>query len=351
MWRRLVLAAAVGMLAVPMRSEPAWKFFRGMCDASTLEMLNEDLFVTGDDEDNSLRIYSRTQEGLPVQVLSFSQSYGLKKKKKGTQEIDLEGSARIGNRIYWISSHGANAKGKFQPGRHRLFATEVTSSNGVPHLQPVGKLYSDLLKDLLADSRFAQFGFRAAAGRAPKDPNGLNIEGLAPSPNGELLIGFRNPIPGGKALIIPLRNPEEVIQGTAAKFGEARLLDMGGLGVRSITRYEQGYLIVAGPYGGDGASRLYFWDGRAQAPRVVVNRLAGNPEGLAVIGSGPKPTLFMLNDDGTRMVGARECKKVKDPGLKVFRGYELTVEVPVGAVGAAGVSPTASSLVKPKQES
>src|SRR5688572_12743392 len=106
-----------------------WSHYRGMCDASAVEFLTDDLFVAGNDEDNVLRIYSRRAEGLPVQTLDFSSFYRLQKKKA---EIDLEGSARIGNRLYWISSHGANTKGKPQPSRHRFFAVQVVTNGSGP---------------------------------------------------------------------------------------------------------------------------------------------------------------------------------------------------------------------------
>ena len=34
----------------------------------------------------------------------------------------------IGNRIYWISSHGTNSEGEVQERRHRLFATEIVGT-------------------------------------------------------------------------------------------------------------------------------------------------------------------------------------------------------------------------------
>ena len=40
-------------------------------------------------------------------------------------EADLEGATRIGDDIYWITSHGQNKNGKNRPSRHRLFATAV----------------------------------------------------------------------------------------------------------------------------------------------------------------------------------------------------------------------------------
>jgi hypothetical protein len=48
----------------------------------------------------------------------------------------------------------------------------------------------------------------------------------------------RNPIPGKRALLVPLENPEEVVDGRAAKLGTPILLPLGGLGVRNIEYFE-----------------------------------------------------------------------------------------------------------------
>lgn len=65
---------------------------------------------------------------------------------------------------------------------------------------------------------------------------------------GVLFIGFRNPIPGGRALIAPLSNAAELVveAGATARFGEPLLLDVGGQGIRSLSRWRGSYLIVAG---------------------------------------------------------------------------------------------------------
>lgn len=316
-----VVALALG--ATTLRAETDWKFFRGMCDASAMEMLNDDLFVAANDEDNVLRVFSRSRPGFAVQTLNFSSFYRLAKKK---QEIDFEGAARIGDRIFWISSHGANAKGKFQPSRHRLFATDVAGSNGVPRLVPVGRIYANLLRDLATEPSFAEFQFLRAAQRAPKAKGGLNIEGLAATPEGHLLIGFRNPIPGGQALIIPLLNPNEVIEGRKGVFGKALRLDLKGMGIRSITPFDGNYLIVAGSHESDGVSQLYVWNGKGATATLLSPRgVAGNPEGVAVLKDRAETKFFVVSDDGMATIAGRDCKKLKDASLKVFRAYEMAL--------------------------
>ena len=75
-----------------------------------------------------------------------------------------------------------------------------------------GKSYTQLvLRDMLEDPKLAQFDLKTAETITPKEPGGLNIEGLTSTPEGALLIGFRNPIPEGKALLIPLKNPLDLV--------------------------------------------------------------------------------------------------------------------------------------------
>jgi hypothetical protein len=61
--------------------------------------------------------------------------------------------------------------------------------------------------------------FSDAAALVLEANDGLNIEGLAATPEKKLLIGFRNPIRSQRALLASLENPREVMQGKAARYG------------------------------------------------------------------------------------------------------------------------------------
>jgi len=196
----------------PANAEPA-TIYRGMCDASAAVALDKDHFVVADDELNVMRIYRRGQPESVAQV-DLSSFLGTKPDK----ESDIEGAARIGNMIFWISSHGTNKDGKIQDRRRRLFATEVVPG-AVPTVQAVGKPYSKLVDDLAADPGFAKYGLGEAATKPPKTKGALNIEGLAATADGKLLVGFRNPIQGNKALVAPIENPDEVVTGGTVKLG------------------------------------------------------------------------------------------------------------------------------------
>lgn len=299
--------------------------FQGMCDASAAAAIDADRFIVADDEENILRVYERTG-GPPVgefDVSKFLGTIGLKKVK----EADIEGGAQLGARTFWITSHGRNAKSQIAPERHRLFATEAHRDGDGLRIEPVGRPYVLLLEDLLGDQRLKKYGFAEASLLAPKTPGGFNIEGLAATPEGHLLIGLRSPIFDGRALVIPLLNPGAVIDGQRARLGEPRELDLGGRGIRSIGFAGGRYLIIAGSATKGGGSRLYEWPGGAEPPRIVpgVSFRGLNPEGISFHSTGSTTEYFVLSDDGTSEVDGQLCKDVKDPLQKRFRGRTLTL--------------------------
>src|SRR5215470_6348809 len=125
----LVVTCATG-LPQPARAQPDIFTYKGMCDASAAVALDAEHFIVAGDESNRLQIYKRGRPG-PVGSVGLSDFLGAKK------ESDLEGAAMVGNRIYWISSHGRNSKGKFQESRHRFFATDITAGQP-PSVTPIG---------------------------------------------------------------------------------------------------------------------------------------------------------------------------------------------------------------------
>ena len=291
------------------------------------------LFVVADDEATpplTLRLYRRGQSGPPLGTGTLTAS-AVAPVDDGHPELDLEASTRIGPLAYWIGSHGAatadgkagkgeDPVGEARPNRQRLFATTLGLRAGddgttiTLTVEPVGRPYTTLIQDLAADPRYARFQLAEAARRPAKAKGGLSIEGLAATPAGALLIGFRNPLPEGKALLVPLSNPNAVMAGEQAQFGDPVLLDLGGLGIRSMERVNGSLLIVAGAAAGrkgkDTPSALYRWSGQFESPAVRLRSLAAvagapfNPEALLVDGDG----LVLLSDDGSLERDGRACQ-------------------------------------------
>ena len=161
---------------------------------------------------------------------------------------------------------------------------------------------------------------KAASRLAAEADGGLNIEGLAATPEGQLLIGFRNPLPEERAIVIPLENPTEVVDGKRAKLGEPFELNLGRRGIRSIEWVGGSYLIVAGPTADEGSFALYRWSGKRGESAMPIDSVdlgSLRPEALFAIPQTPQVQL--LSDDGGVVTGGVECKNLP-PSRQTFRG-------------------------------
>lgn len=330
--------------------------YRRASDASAAVSIGNDMFVVADDENNNLRIYRTIKGGLPVFTYNMDEFLDIEPEHP---EADIEGATIIGRRIYWISSHGRNKDGKLRPNRYRFFATDIKVQSGNVNIKPVGKpnktiihnlVESDIARHLSLDvvTRFNtdKLSKKERKKLAPKQ-NGLNIEGLCASADGRTIyIGFRNPgyidriNQNKKAIIIPLKNPDDVIENSKAPiFSEPILLDLAGLGIRSIeySHFHKEYFIIAGSFNDSPKFALYRWCGNREKQPVLIrqfNQTDFNPEALITFRNSHK--LFILSDDGTLRIkvdGAWEClegqynkdgtcqnKYLKNPAKKTFRG-------------------------------
>jgi hypothetical protein len=317
--------------------------FHGMCDASAAVPLSGTVFMVADDEDNVLRAYDAERGGPPLWSVDVSAAIGIGpkpnkpgKKPKRAPEADLEGATRVGDLGFWMSSHGRNSSGKLKRERLRLFATRLPAEGdaaaGDAAVSVVGRAYEGLLDDLVAEPRLGAFDLAAAAELAPKDPGGFNLEGMTARPDGGVWLGFRNPIPGGLALLIPLLNPDALVNGAPARFGDPVRLDLGGLGVRALSELDGEIIIAAGSYESGGVARLYRWrEGQAPVPVTALTFHDFNPEG--VFSPVGRRDFLLISDDGSRQIEGSDCKALKDPSKKRFRA----VWVPEGTF--RGVAP------------
>ncbi len=279
--------------------------YKGLCEASAGAFLDDKHFVVASDETNRLQLYERGKSdpigsGIDLQAFtSFNKS-------------DLEAAAAVGDTIYWISSHSLNSKGKDQDKRKVFFATAVVTIDGKPTLKPLGTVAKGL-RDALA----------AAAGAKPDE---LNVEALAASPDGGLLIGLRSPVRGKSALVVPFKNPAAVVeQGAAPEFGKAVSIELeGGLGLRSmdmIPGREVRYVIIAGPVSDAAGFAAFVWKGPGgELKKIEGIDLTGiRPEGAMVV---PGQNLVqLLSDDGDI------CSDEDDPPAKRrFRSIDIELK-------------------------
>ncbi len=317
----LFLSAACASLAAAAETYA----FTHMADASAGEWLGKGFFVAASDEDNLLRVYRLPQGGPPVFNWDPTPYVRLDSK---SPEMDIEGSAKVGEIIYWITSHAPNREGKPRPNRKRFFATRVSANDGHPSVAFVGQPVATLMEDLARDARYTRFDLAAAALLPPKTPGSLNIEALCDTPDGGLLIGFRSPVPQGLALLVPLANPAEVVSGRPPFFGDPLLVDLGGNGFRAMARVGDVYRIISGSPLAGGRPRVYRWDGRGKPEPDPLPDLPADvtPEGLVAAEIGGRAALLVLSDDGARLVDGRPAKNHQDPARRTFRAFQLSKE-------------------------
>lgn len=299
----------------------------GMSDASAAAAISEDMFVVADDEDDVLRVYKTTQ---PFPVFSYDLMSFLDV-EPGYPEADIEGAAMLDDTIYWITSHGRNADGKMRPNRYRFFAVKIKVQNGNVTVEPVGSPCRTLVQSLLKAENMRSLGLDRATqfdvagltkkqreNLAPKE-KGLNIEALCASADGNTLyIGLRNPRPDSKAIVVPLNNPKQVLEGRKPPvFADPILWDLKGFGVRSMeySPFHKAFFLIAGPHNDRPVEFiLYRWSGRKDELPQVIRSINSDftPEALVPFKNSPK--LLLLSDDGSLVVdvsGASECMQGK----------------------------------------
>jgi hypothetical protein len=341
----LCVANGPAALASQHGVEPEMIEFEQICDASAVVFTLGGGLLVADERRDVLRTYATTGG----KAIAAHDLYGLTGTPKRARRnfSAFEGAARLGDKIYFITSHAREEKGKNRPNRRRLLALQSDSLLTAEKIEPTGIAYTDLraqmstapeLRSVALGSSIMEL-HRQIPYLAPQ-LNGLNIEGLAAGKDGtSLMLGLRGPIRGERAILIPVSNPERVILGFAdPKFGLPITLDLGGLGIASIALHpQQGvYYIVAGRKDAPGETRLYRWSGEAdEAPVLVQDILPADfaAQGLAVSPDGQR--LMVLSDDGDTRVSVEDkedcqvkvaddgtcpCNRLTTPASMRFRG-------------------------------
>ena len=280
-----VVLAAVATTVLPAAGGGAAEPFRydGVCEASAAVALDDTRFVVASDDLEVLTVYRRG-EAAPVATVPLA------------DVSDIEAAARIGDTVFWLTSHSLNRQGEDKKKRKQLFATTVAPDGAVATRGTVSRSVRATVA--------ARLGLDEAA-----LASAFNIEGLAATPDGALLAGLRAPLTGdGKAMIVRIDDPfalvglpppaDAAVAAGAPAIAAVSTLDLGGRGVRSLERVGERYLIVAGSVedGGKPPAALFWWDGAGAATPPPAVSLAGlTPEALFAWSDG---TLQILGDNG-----------------------------------------------------
>lgn len=296
-------------------------WLQGSCDASAMADVGGGCFYVADDENNILRLYNSQLSGMPLRTVN-AEGFA-----NGSEEYDVEGAtvSDDGKTIYWITSLANSKKGKEKPYRNRAFTTKINGSGAEATL--TSGAYSEKFRDAMI--KFGDdngWNFTASASYAnsmiPKRIDGFNVEGLTlkTDGNGAAYIGFRAPCVPKKgvtptssnrkyAVMATVENFEQIFSGsgkssTAPQVGAPVLFDFGGLGIRSIERVGDYYVIIAGLFEGGGTPKVYLWDGTTNenADPITVNgghltEMSLALENIAVGGDGHPEALTARQED------------------------------------------------------
>jgi len=295
-----------------------------IADASAGTAIDANLFIAAGDEINMLCIYdSNDPDSRPIVDFNLTDYLNI---DASHPEADIEGATWFNGRIFWITSHGRNRDGKYWPSRYQFFATTITQAGPDPNITVDGN-YSNLVDDLIAYDSTYNLGLADAIGvvdghinpdqipdLAPKE-DGLNIEALCTAADGNsIFFAFRNPRPDvndvSNALIIQINNPEEIVlSGQPADFDPPMLLDLNGLGIRSMEYSSMlgQYLIVAGSHkaGTDEPLQiLYSYDMAAGMLTTIDDFPIITPE--AMFQFPDSNDIQLLSDDGVLIIDTPE---------------------------------------------
>ena len=296
-------------------------WLQGSCDASAIADVGGGYFYVADDENNILRLYNSQLSGMPLRTVN-AEGFA-----NGSEEYDVEGAtvSDDGKTIYWITSLANSKKGKEKPYRNRAFTTKINGSGAEATL--TSGAYSEKFRDAMI--KFGDdngWNFSASASFAnsmiPKRIDGFNVEGLTlkTNGNGAAYIAFRAPCVPKKgvtptssnrkyAVMATVENFEQIFSGsgkssTTPQVGAPVLFDFDGLGIRSIERVGDYYVIIAGLFEGGGTPKAYLWDGTTNenADPITVNgghltEMSLALENIAVGGDGHPEALTARQED------------------------------------------------------
>ena len=305
---------------MPSKTLPAFHPLTGIYEPSAIQQLADGRFLVVEDEKShpfSLVTISAAGDVSSTPLLPPAGDDAAWKLD------DLEALAldRAGY-IYALTSHSRDAEGDEKKPRDKLVRFRIEG----------GRMTEPMLVRGLKPALVAAHPVLAAAAgiQDVKTGGGFNIEALEISPDGrQLLIGFRSPLLGQRALIACVENPAAIFERCEPPRIARDLitLDLGGNGVRGLSYLPalDGYLVISGPAASQQVHfQLWFWSGRpgAQARRVSVAGLPGfeHAEGVTPAVIDGQARIVIVSDDGSRLEGRYAHYLLLDPVQLVIEG-------------------------------
>jgi hypothetical protein len=247
-------------------------------DLSGLGIVGKYLLMANDESKHSVHVLEEITGGYkyldPIRLAN------------GDDELDLEGIACQNNTVYVIGSHSRSHDNKREESREKVFRFE---------LGPDGAAKGGIEETTLRQVLKTHPTLEPAIHKKPK-LGGVDIEGIAVHESW-LYAGFRGPLDRSNALVLKFKFEDPA--------GTAQLLtvDLGGLGIRDLTRSADGFLILAGPmHDGSGPYQLHYWNGasggKGQRLCTIPVKKQAKAEGLTVLSNDKSRLEFLIVYDG-----------------------------------------------------
>ena len=249
------------------------------------------VLLVEDESKETLQVVSVGKDGQVKELGKPNMSQKIENRLK-KKVRDVEGVAiNEHNQLYLITSHTTNKKLK-----HKKAREQIVRLNYEDGKLSKFKHYHGLLEEL-------QKLHPALNSSSTKRKKQINIEALTwDRESKSLLIGLRSPLIKGKALVIPLKNPNDIFDNhKKPKLAKPILLDLEGDGIRAMSwdKKREGYWIVSGSVGKrKGDFYLWFWDKKKNNLTICHKDVdIGYTEGLTVLKDSS--TLFLVQDNGS----------------------------------------------------
>lgn len=252
--------------------------------------------------------------------------------RKKQAEADLESLDIAGGRLWVCGSHcrvrrqhdkigsdSLDPRFRDRPSRHLLGRARVTKA-GLVDGQCLPFEDEGSLRDYLGENEYL-----APFLNLPSKENGLDIEGLSVV-GSKVFLGLRGPLVDSIAIVVQLRIPASW---SCADMTEPRLhfVDLEGLAVRDLTRWEDQLLILAGPVSSArGPFKLFAWTPR-NTPRIQKPDKVhtwpegwGQPEGICRLDRNGTSGLIILRHDryGSRQRRRLSSRLARPAGIQAM---------------------------------
>lgn len=232
---------------------------------SSFLVIGSDEAVGIDSNENYIQLLGKTDNGYAVHknllLLQGDQAEG--------KELDIEGIAVEGDYAYIVGAHCLKRqkvkKARSQEKNRKKFQAdrleEERNRNWLYRVR-LDKEGNELERQRISLREIIrQDPVLDPFSRIPSKENGIDIEGIA-AKDGWLHVGFRGPVLRENyvpVMKLKFDDPE--------KTNELLYVQLGGRGIRDITKISDGFLILAGPVGdGEDSYQLYSWDGQSVIP-------------------------------------------------------------------------------------